>query len=272
MANDPATDFANWASQAAPYLGLPFIPGGSLLAPVLSTFGGMQTKKPTSEEQQKPEDLTELQIGAEKDFGPNIGTKVYTGPRFGYQTIDTAQTMKPEQAAADPTAQAEFRRVQQVLKERFAPPAKPETKRPVDTDKRTPETPTQTGIPGQGGAPQKTDPQTDKYQEFIERLLTDPKLRAEFAEQDLQNYVRRALLTEALGARSRRELTKREVELKNIEAWRDLERTRLQTNAQQSIAFGSALAATMVPNQGLGQVLNQAYANAMAPFSTFTLK
>jgi len=84
--------------------------------------------------------------------------------------------------------------------------------------------------------------------------------------------VRRALITEALGARSRRELTKREVELKNIDAWRALEETRLRTNAQQAIAFGSTVAASMVPNQGLGSVLNAAYANAMAPFENFTLK
>lgn len=270
MANDPTTNFANWASERAPYLGLGLVPGGSFLSPLAAIYGAITDRQKLQPDQEKDE--TGVPIGAEKDYGPNIGTKVYTGPRYGYQTIDTAQTMSPEKAAVDPTGQAEFRRVQQVLRERFAPPAKPEAKRPVDADKRTPETPTPTGIQGQGGAQQTTDPQADKYQQFIERLITDPKLRAEFAEQDLQNYVRRALITEALGARSRRELTKREVELKNIDAWRSLEQTRLQTNAQQAVAFGSALAASMVPNQGLGQVLNQAYANAMAPFSTFTLK
>jgi len=271
MANDPTTNFASWVAQSAPYLGL--IPGGSFVAPLAAIYGAVSGGvRPQAARAVEDKDQTGIQIGAEKDYGPNIGTKVYTGPRYGYQTIDTAQTMNPEQAAVDPTGQAEFRRVQQVLKERFAPPAKPETKRPVDADKRTVETSTSTGIQGQGGAKQTTDPQTDKYQDFIERLITDPKLRAEFAEQDLQNYVRRALITEALGARSRRELTKREVELKNIDAWRALEETRLRTNAQQAIAFGSTVAASMVPNQGLGSVLNAAYANAMAPFENFTLK
>jgi hypothetical protein len=142
----------------------------------------------------------------------------------------------------------------------------------VDTDKRAPETKTDTGIPGQGGAKQTPDPQTDKYQDLLFRLISDPKLRAEFAEQDLQNFVKRALLTEALGARSRRELTQREVELKNIDAWRALEQTRMQTNAQHAIAFGSAVASSLVPNQGLGSVLNTAYANAMAPFVNITGK
>jgi hypothetical protein len=271
MPENPTTNFASWAAQSAPYLGV--VPGGSFLAPLAAMYGAVSSgAKPQSRKLPEPQDQSDTQIGAEKDYGPNIGTKVYTGPRYGYQTIDTAQTMNPEQAATDPTGQGEFRRVQQVLRERFAPPAKPEAKRPVDADTRTPETATTTGVQGQGGATQTTDPQTDKYQQFIERLITDPKLRAEFAEQDLQNYVRRALITEALGARSRRELTKREVELKNIDAWRALEQTRLQTNAQQAIAFGSTVAASMVPNQGLGQVLNQAYASAMAPFTSFTLK
>ena len=266
MATDPTSNFQKWALNTAPYL----VPGGALLTPLIATYGAIKGQ-PSAPVQPKKEEQ-EIQIGTEKDYGPNIGTKVYTGPRYGYQTIDTAQTMNPEKVGLDPTEQAEFRRVQQVLRERFAPPAKPADKRPVDTDKRAPETKTDTGIPGQGGAKQTPDPQTDKYQDLLFRLISDPKLRAEFAEQDLQNFVKRALLTEALGARSRRELTQREVELKNIDAWRALEQTRMQTNAQHAIAFGSAVASSLVPNQGLGTVLNTAYANAMAPFENFTLK
>lgn len=267
MATDPTSNFQDWAVKAAPYL----VPGGTFLSPLTAIYDIINKGESPAPAKPKEEEQP-LQIGAEKDYGPNIGTKVYTGPRYGYQTIDTAQTMNPAKIGADPTEQAEFRRVQQVLRERFAPPAKPADKRPVDADKRTPETPTDTGIQGQGGAKQTTDPQTDKYQDLLFRLISDPKLRGQFAEQDLQNFVKRALLTEALGARSRRELTQREVELRNIDAWKELERTRLQTNAQHAIAFGSAVASSLVPNQGLGQVLNSAYASAMTPFSTFTLK
>lgn len=269
MANDPTSSYQDWAVKAAPYL----VPGGVFLSPLTAIYDAIKgSGAPAAAAPKPPAEESGIQIGTEKDYGPNIGTKVYTGPRYGYQTIDTAQTMSPEKIGLDPTDQAEFRRVQQVLRERFAPPAKPVDKRPVDVDKRTTETPTQTGVQGQGGAQQKTDPQTDKYQDLLIKLISDKKLRAEFAEEDLQNFVKRALLTEALGARSRRELTKREVELRNIDAWKELERTRLQTNAQQAIAFGSAVASSLVPNQGLGQVLNSAYASAMTPFSTFTLK
>lgn len=269
MATDPTTNFASWAAQTAPYLG--FVPGGSFVAPLAAIAGAVsggikpQVRKPEAEE------TAEIQIGTEKDYGPNIGTKVYTGPKYGFQTIDTAQTMNPEQAAVDPTAQAEFRRVQQVLRERFAPPAKPETKRPVDVDKRTPETRTDTGIGGQGGAQQTTDPQINDLIQMLKGELDPERVRLR-SDINLQEYVRRALINEALGARSRRELTKRQVELKNIEAWRDLEQTRMEANTRQSLAFGSAIAASMVPNQGLGSVLNAAYANAMAPFQNFTLK
>lgn len=268
MADNPLINFASWAYDQAPYLA----PGGLFALPLKSVYGAVSgAAKPQARKPAPEEDGSGIQIGTEKDYGPNIGTKVYTGPKYGYQTIDTAQTMNPEQAAVDPTAQAEFRRVQQVLKERFAPPAKPETKRPVDIDKRTPETRTDTGIGGQGGAQQTADPQINELFKMIQGELDPERVRLR-SDIELQNYVRRALINEALGARSRRELTKREVELKNIEAWRDLERSRMETNARQSIAFGSAVAASLVPNQGLGSVLNAAYANAMAPFENFTLK
>lgn len=272
MATDPTTNFASWAAQTAPYLGLGFVPGGSFFTPLAAIYGAVSgAAKPQARKPAPEKDVAGIQIGTEENFGPNIGPKVFTGEWYGFQTPDTALTMNPEQAAVDPKAQAEFRRVQQVLRERFAPPAKPETKRPVDIDKRTPETRTDTGIGGQGGAQQTADPQINDLIQMLKAELDPERVRLR-SDINLQEYVRRALINEALGARSRRELTKRQVELKNIEAWRDLERSRMETNAQQSIAFGSAIAASLVPNQGLGSVLNAAYANAMRPFENFTLK
>jgi len=259
---DPTFDFANWALQAAPYLAPPLAP---LALAAQAMRGG--TKPPTA----KPVSEEEIQIGSERDFGPNIGTKVYTGPRYGYQTIDTARTMKPQQAAPDAAEQAEFRRLQQVLESRFGSVKKPAEKPPSTVETRGPSTPTATGIPSQPPATQSTDPQTDYYNKVLERLL-DPELRAKLAAQDTEQAIKRALFTSALSMRQTRENSRRQIELQNIEAWKELERARIEANTRQQIALGSTIAASMMPNQGMMGALGTVYQAALSPFGTFNLK
>jgi hypothetical protein len=259
---NPTFDFANWALQAAPYLAPPLAPV-ALAAQAMGAGAKPPVVKPSAPEA--------VQIGSERDFGPNIGTKVYTGPRYGYQTIDTARTMKPQEAAPDATEQAEFRRLQQVLESRFGGAKKPAEKPPSTVETRGPSTPTSAGLPSQPPASQSTDPQTDYYNKLLERLL-DPELRAKLAAQDTEQAIKRALLTSALSMRQTRENSRRQIELQNIDAWKELERARIEANARQQIALGSTIAASMLPSQGVMGALGGVYQAALSPFNTFSLK
>ena len=266
---DPTFDFANWAKAAAPYLMM----SNPLTAPlattnaVLGAFGGAKAQPSAV-----AAPVQGASIGTEKDFGRLIGTKVYTGPKFGYQTLDTALTLNPAAVSADPTDQAEFRRVQQVLKANFASSKNPPVVQPPAPapDRRAEETGTKTGIPGQKGAPQTTDPETAVYQKYLEKILFDPEFRARVTKEDTENFLRRSLLTNALSMRQSRENTQRQVELKNIEAWKELERARIDANTRQAIALQSTIAASMLPNQGLMAGMTAAYQAAMAPLSSIS--
>lgn len=263
---DPTFDFANWAKTAAPYL-----MGNPLTAPIAATSAAMGALAGTRIQPAAVAAPAQgTAIGTEKDFGRLVGDKVYTGPKFGYQTLDTAININPATVSSDPSDQAEFRRVQQVLKSNFGAARKaPEQKSPSTVDQRGAETPTQTGIPGQKPAAQSTDPQQDIYNETLKKLL-DPEYRAKLAAQDTEQAIRRALITNALSMRQTRENTQRQVELKNIDAWKELERARIDANVRQAIALQSTIAASMLPNQGLMAGMTAAYQAAMAPLSSIS--
>ena len=266
---DPTFDFANWAKTAAPYL-----MSNPLTAPIAATTAVMGAfEEPKTKANVVAAQAPDFAIGTEKDYGRLVGTKVYTGPNYGYQTVDTALTLNPATVSPDPVDQAEFRRVQQVLKSNFAGAQKPPSVKPPAPapDRRADETATKTGIPGQKGAPQATDPETALYQKYIEKALFDPEFRARLTKEDTENFIRRSLLTNALSMRQTRENTQRQVELKNIESWKELERARIEANTRQAIALQSTIAASMLPNQGLMAGMSAAYQAAMAPFQSFTL-
>lgn len=269
MSNNPLMDFGSWAATTAPYLNPIIAPLGVAQYALGAGFEPVKPK-PKPETQAKPPATA---IGSEKDYGRLIGNKVYTGPVFGYQTIDTAVTIPPEKASPNPTEQAEFRRVQQVLKATLPAAAakEPEQKKPEDVDPRGPESTTGTGSPTQPPAAQSTDPLASVLIEAFKAEM-DPARAAERSKIDTENFIKRTLITNALAMRQTRENTKRQVELKNIEAWKALEQARLEANTRQSIATGQTVAAMVLPNQGLGQVLGQAYASSLAPFSNFSLK
>lgn len=257
---DPTFDFANWALQAAPYLAPP-------LAPVAFAAQAMGAgSKPAAP---KPSTMQDIPIGSEQDFGPNIGTKVYTGPKYGYQTIDTARTIEPSQVGGDAAAQAEFRRVQQVLESRFGTPKKPVVKPDATQDSRGGGKTTSTGVGTQEPSKQQTDPQ---IAELINILKENISRRGQYAEEDTQQAIKRMLVTNALSMRQTRENSRRQIELQNIDAWKELERARIEANARQQIALGSTIAASMLPSQGLMSALGNVYQAALTPFNTFNLK
>lgn len=96
--------------------------------------------------------------------------------------------------------------------------------------------------------------------------------RGEYIEQDLESALQRMLVTNMLSMRQTRENTKRQVELKNIEAWQNIERARIEANARQAAAIAQTAYLSQIPNQGVMTAMNEAFKGAMAPFEGFSLK
>lgn len=96
--------------------------------------------------------------------------------------------------------------------------------------------------------------------------------RGEYIEQDLGSALQRMLVTNMLSMRQTRENTKRQVELKNIEAWQNIERARIEANARQAAALAQTAYLSQIPNQGVMTAMNEAFKGAMAPFEGFNLK
>jgi hypothetical protein len=188
-----------------------------------------------------------------------IGTQYYTGKNYGFQTPGALANIPVERTSSDRMEQAYFRELQKNLKNKDA----------VDrqqADQRGQETPTSTGQPSQKPGAQKTDPEIDEYNKILRELTLNPELRAKLGAQDTAEFIKRSLITQALSLEQSRENTRRQLEVQNIQAWRDLERARIEANSRQALAFGQTIALAMVPNQGLMQGMNQAFANAMTPF------
>jgi len=194
-----------------------------------------------------------------------IGTQYYTGKNYGWQTPGALAKISSERASQDPMEQAYLRELQKNLK------TKAEAERPKE-DQRGQNVPTSTGQPSQRPAAQKTDPEIDEYNKILRELTLNPELRAKLAAQDTAEFIKRSLITQALSLEQTRENTRRQLEVQNIQAWRDLERAKIDANTRQALAFGQTIALAMVPNQGLMQGMNQAFANAMAPYEGFALK
>jgi len=107
---------------------------------------------------------------------------------------------------------------------------------------------------------------------LIDIIKDFDKKRGEYIEQDLGSAVQRMLVTNMLSMRQSRENTKRQVELKNIEAWQNIERARIQANALQASALAQTAYLSQIPNAGVMTAMNEAFKGAMAPFEDFSLK
>lgn len=192
-----------------------------------------------------------------------IGEQYYTGPRYGYQTEGAIKNLPAARASQNKIEQDYFRALQEKLARQAAEKPK--------VDQRGESTQTSTGQPTQKPAAQGTDPAFERLLDLLEGNVS-PEQAAKSAEIATENYIKRALVTQALQLQTTQENTRRQVEVQNIQAWRDLERARIDANTRQALAFGQTIALAMVPNQGLMQGMNQAFANAMAPYEGFALK
>ena len=95
--------------------------------------------------------------------------------------------------------------------------------------------------------------------------------RGEYIEQDLGSALQRMLVTNMLSMRQTRENTKRQVELKNIEAWQNIERARIEANARQAALLAQTAYLSQIPNAGVMAAMTKASEVAMAPFVDFKL-
>ena len=219
------------------------------------------------------------QIGSKVD-DPRFGTTYYAGEAYGTQTPGSFIKIDPTRATSDPREQAIFRTVQQQLRQKLAAESKAATtggstragtssggaKAPSSGPAPKPDTPAvSTEIP------QKGDAQMDAILKTIKEWGS-PENRAIFTQQDLEAEVKRALITNALSMRQSRENTKRQVELANINAWRELESARIEANSRQAAALGAAVAMSMQPNVSYMDAMQKTYASAMAPYTNFSLK
>lgn len=214
---------------------------------------------------------------------PRLGVRYYGGPNYGPQTPGAFVQIDPSRATTDPREQAELRTMQAQVRQGLADAQKQQPKpsaaetSPADTSPAPARTASAGTPPSPGrnpvdtSVPQTTDPQLTRIFDELKKL-TDPEYRAKVTQQDLEAEVKRALITNALSMRQTREKTRRETEIANIEAWRELERARIQANAQQATALGVAVAQSLAPNTGLMSAINSAYQASLAPFNNFTLK
>lgn len=234
-------------------------------------FGQSQPKPPSPAEK--------MGIGTPVDAGA-LGTKYYVGSRFTPQTVDTILTLSPDRVSSDPTERANFRLLQQRLaaqrqSERpdTIPPAPtlppPGNIPPASPDPTRAETETPSGIPGQPPTKQTPDDALARFEARLDREL-DPERVAERYRVGTENYIRRALIDNLLSMEKTRENTARQLELKRIEQIEATRRALIEANSRRAMAFQSTVAASLIPNQGLAQVLNQAYANAMQPYGSYT--
>lgn len=209
---------------------------------------------------------------------PNLGKTYYAGRNYGTQTPGSFLKIDPTRATQDPREQAIFRTIQEKLRSEAQPEQKSSAGSSSTSSSSSSGTTASAGTPPSPGRnpvsteiTQQTDPQLNRIFDELKKL-TDPEYRAKVTQQDLEAEVKRALITNALSMRQSRESTRRQVELENIKAWRDLEAARIEANSRQAAALGAAVAISMQPNVGLVEALNKSYASAIGPYSNFTLK
>jgi hypothetical protein len=221
------------------------------------------------------------EIGSKFD-DPRFGTTYYAGSAYGTQTPGSFIKIDPTKATSDPREQAIFRTVQEQLRQKLAaeskPPAtsgSPQSGSSTSSGGVSAPSPGPAPKPGQPGVstevPQKVDPQIQSILSAIERFGS-LEYRGAATQQDLEAEVKRGLITNALAMRQSRENTRRQVELENIKAWRDLESTRIEANSRQAASLGAAVALSMQPNVSYMDALQKTYASAMAPYTNFSLK
>lgn len=126
----------------------------------------------------------------------------------------------------------------------------------------TGESPTVPELPETKGPKEGTEPPVESAKKTVDYLLEKyPELERLRTEQ----LMKASILNAAIAQQGREQLTRRQLETENIKAWRDLETTRLQTQAQQMGALASVAFLAQQPNVGTMQALNEAFKGAYSP-------
>lgn len=258
--------------QAAPYAAFPGIGSAAFAIPQVLSGGSSNN----------------TEIGnPRKDTGLGLDT-YYAGENYGYQSPGSFLKVEPTRATDDSREQARIRAIQDRIRGDMVR-AKGAADMPIDTGNDgskpgggkvvSPEGGTGQGKPD-GTLGGTTDPNKvkqgeekgpqDIWKEIVKQL--NPEVAKQRAAIDTENAVRRMLVTNALSMRQSRENTARQVELKNIEAWKTLEQARIEANTRQTIATAQTIALSLTPNQGFSQALTQAYGAALKPFENINLK
>lgn len=258
--------------QAAPYAAFPGIGSAAFAIPQVLSGGSS----------------TNTEIGnPRKDTGLGLDT-YYAGENYGYQSPGSFLKVDPTRATDDSREQARIRAIQDRIRGDMVR-AKGATDMPTDTGSDgskpgggkvvPPEGENGKGKPD-GTLPGTTDPNKGKqgeeegpqdyWKEIVKQL--DPDIVRKRAAIDTENFVKRELVTNLLSMRQSRETTARQVEIKNIEAWKALELARVEANTRQTIATAQTIALSLTPNQGYSQALSTAYGAALKPFENINLK
>ena len=126
----------------------------------------------------------------------------------------------------------------------------------------TGESPTKPSLPETKGPTEGTEPAAKSAEEKLEELL---KRYPELERFRTEQLMKASVLNAAIAQKGREQLTRRAIETETIKAWRDLETTRLQTQAQQMGALASVAYLSQQPNVGTMQALNEAFKGAYSP-------
>jgi len=229
------------------------------------------------------------EIGSvKKDTGLGLDT-YYAGKNYGYQSPGSFLNIDPARATDESGEQARIRATQDRIRGDMArakessnipssdstsggssTPGGGQVVQPADSSGQ-PKAGTVLPGPVTPGPKQGEEkgPQ-DIWKEIVKQL--DPEVAKERAAIDTENAIRRMLVTNALSMRQSRENTARQVEIKNIEAWKALEQAKIEANTRQTIATAQTIALALTPNQGFSQALSTAYSAALRPFENFNLK
>lgn len=219
---------------------------------------------------------------------PTLGDLYFAGKNYGYQTPESFLKIIPSAATGDPREQDRIKAIQNAMLQDIArakaaatPPAQQEIGTPSSTTSGTTSS-TTGGSAGQSTertlpAPETKPPgqtQDATIGELIKALqkMQSPEEVAKRAEIDTENAIRRSLVTSALSLRQSKENTKRQVELENIQAWRNLEQEKIRANTAQTVNAATSIAFALTPNQSYAQAMNEAFRAGLAPYTNFTVK
>lgn len=253
LANFPneAYDFVNAGLSRIPGFTSPRYPGG----------GTVDTSKPRT-----GETAVEPRIGQQAVLGGK--DVLWAGPAYKYQTPGSYQklfgalpaTFKPTRAAG---SQA-MPRTGGILPEETSTAPADASSSTAATAAQPPAgaTPVGEGLE----IPQTQEPLIAQSMEMLKRLQ-DPEYLKRIGEDRARRLLAAEFVTSELRGQREKAKYAKEVEVKNIESWRDLQVAATEANAREAVAFASTIGAAMMPNTALAAAMTQQYQAAMAPFN-----